>query len=111
MCVGIQLFQIKDCTTHLYQQTELSQPFILCADDTITTANNTYFCDKNNECVTNFESPNICNENPYTANPTYKPTTTTVFTDPNVIHDVFDNIYPISPVLSRIYLYTFISLY
>eukprot|EP01084_Bolivina_argentea_P091965 165526_1 len=84
MGVGIQLFQIKDCTTHLYQQTELSQPFILCADDTITTANNTYFCDKNNECVTNFESPNICNENPYTANPTYKPTTTTtVFTNPN----------------------------
>ncbi len=29
----------------------------------------------------------------------------------DVIHDVFDNIYPISPVLSRIYLYTFISLF
>ena len=29
----------------------------------------------------------------------------------DVIHDVFDAIYPISPVLSRIYLYTFISLF
>jgi len=29
----------------------------------------------------------------------------------DVIHDVFDNIYPISPVLSRIYLYVFISLF
>jgi len=29
----------------------------------------------------------------------------------DVIHDVFDDIYPISPTLSRIYLYTFISLF
>ena len=29
----------------------------------------------------------------------------------DVIHDVFDNIFPIAPILSRIYLYTFISLF